>query len=47
MNKTEKISRIQKAGYKIIHLGRNIEAIKRDEDYRGSVTYVFRCIFHY
>ena len=47
MNNIYKIERIKKAGYKIIHLGRNIEAIKEDEDYRGSIAYVFRCIFHY
>lgn len=47
MNNTYKIERIKKAGYKVIHLGRNIEAIKGSEDYRGSINYVYKCIFHY
>ena len=47
MNNIYKIERIKKAGYKIIRLGRNIEAIKRDEDYRGSIAHVFKCIFRY
>lgn len=41
------LKRIEKAGYKIKFLGRNIQASKGDEILRGSVGQVHKILFHY
>lgn len=46
-NKTWILSHIIRAGYTISNLGRNIEAKKKDEVYRGSINGVHKQIFRY
>lgn len=41
------ISHMKRTGYAIKSLGRNIEAKKKDEVYRGSVSGVHKQIFRY
>lgn len=47
MTREEKIARIKRAGYKVKHLGRNIEAANKKEKFRGSVHFVHLQIFGY
>lgn len=41
------LKRIERAGYKIRFLGKNIQATKGDEILRGSVGQVHKILFHY
>lgn len=41
------LKRIEKAGYKIEFLGRNIQATKNESILRGSVGQVHKILFHY
>lgn len=47
MTREEKIARIKRAGYKVKHLGRNIETANKKEKFRGSVSAVHKQIFRY
>lgn len=47
MTREEKIARIKRAGYKVKHLGRNIEAANKKEKFCGSVSAVHKQIFRY
>ena len=42
-----KLKRIERAGYKIEFLGRNIQASKNESILRGSVGQVHKILFHY
>lgn len=41
------LKRIEKAGYKIEFLGRNIQASKNESTLRGSIGQVHKILFHY
>lgn len=47
MKREYQLERLKREGYKITNLGKNIEAAKRDESFRGSVSSVFRAVFGY